>query len=56
MSLPENGEMVCGNCGLVLNEKMVDYSHSGKRAFTTQEKNNGKELARQSLFYYRVWD
>ena len=32
--------MVCGNCGLVLNEKMVDYSHSGKRAFTTQEKNN----------------
>lgn len=44
ISIPENGEVVCGDCGLVLDEKMVDYAQSGKRAFTTQEKNNRERV------------
>ncbi len=29
---------VCGQCGLVINDRILDISHSGKRAFTKQEK------------------
>lgn len=36
--LHEKGETVCGQCGLVISERIVDISHSGKRAFTKQEK------------------
>ncbi len=38
--LHEKGENVCGQCGLVINERIVDISHSGKRAFTKQEKES----------------
>lgn len=38
--LHEKGEIVCGQCGLVISERIVDISHSGKRAFTKQEKEN----------------
>jgi len=34
----EKGENVCRQCGLVVNERILDISHSGKRAFTKQEK------------------
>ena len=34
----EKGENVCSQCGLVINERIVDTSHSGKRAFTKHEK------------------
>jgi len=34
----EKGEIVCSQCGLVVNERILDISHSGKRAFTKQEK------------------
>ena len=40
ISLLERGEIVCGQCGLVINERIVDVSHSGKRAFTKQEKES----------------
>ena len=40
ISLLERGEIVCGQCGLVINERIVDISHSGKRAFTKQEKES----------------
>jgi len=36
--IQEKGEIVCGQCGLVISERRVDTSHSGKRAFTKQEK------------------
>lgn len=36
--IEEKGENVCEQCGLVINERNVDFSHSGKRAFTKQEK------------------
>ncbi|MBY9007083.1 MAG: transcription initiation factor IIB [Candidatus Lokiarchaeota archaeon] len=32
------GEIVCSKCGLVVSERIVDVSHSGKRAFTKHEK------------------
>jgi transcription initiation factor TFIIB len=38
ISIQEKGEIVCSQCGLVINEKILDISHSGKRAFTKQEK------------------
>ncbi len=34
----EKGEIVCSQCGLVVSERGLDISHSGKRAFTKQEK------------------
>ncbi|MFW9952612.1 MAG: transcription initiation factor IIB family protein [Candidatus Thorarchaeota archaeon] len=38
ISLNQIGENVCSQCGLVINERRVDFSHSGKRAYTSQEK------------------
>ncbi len=38
ISIQEKGEIVCGQCGLVISERILDISHSGKRAFTKQEK------------------
>jgi len=38
ISIQEKGEIVCGQCGLVVRERIVDTAHSGKRAFTKQEK------------------
>jgi len=39
ISIEERGDIVCGQCGLILNERQVDFSHTGKRAFTYQEKS-----------------
>ena len=39
MFLKEKGEDVCGQCGLIMNERQVDFSHSGKRAYTNQRNN-----------------
>ena len=39
ISLQEKGEIVCCQCGLVISERILDISHSGKRAFTKQEKD-----------------
>jgi transcription initiation factor TFIIB len=36
--IQEKGEIVCSQCGLVISERSLDISHSGKRAFTKQEK------------------
>ena len=38
ISLQQKGETVCQQCGLVLNEKELDISHSGIRAYSKQEK------------------
>jgi transcription initiation factor TFIIB len=38
ISLLDKGEIVCGQCGLVIRERLLDIYHSGKRAFTKQEK------------------
>lgn len=40
ISIQEKGEIVCRQCGLIINERNLDYSHSGRRAFTNQEKIN----------------
>ena len=36
----EKGEDVCEQCGLIIHERAVDSSHSGKRAYTNQEKES----------------
>ena len=36
----EKGEDVCEQCGLIINERAVDSSHSGKRAYTSHEKES----------------
>jgi len=38
ISLNQIGEIVCSQCGLVINERSVDVNHSDKRAYTSQEK------------------
>jgi transcription initiation factor TFIIB len=38
--LINTGDVVCNQCGLVINEKNVDFSHKGRRAYTNQEKIN----------------
>ena len=42
--IQEKGENVCGQCGLVINERNVDIFHSGKRAFTRQEKEKRERI------------
>ena len=39
ISLNQIGEIVCSDCGLVIKERSVDLTHSDKRAYTSQEKN-----------------
>jgi transcription initiation factor TFIIB len=41
--LINTGDVVCNQCGLVINEKSVDFSHNGRRAYTTQEKVNREQ-------------
>ncbi len=43
MFIVEKGEDVCRQCGLILKERQVDFSHSGKRAYTNQEKKNREQ-------------
>jgi len=39
MSIHERGEIICKYCGLVVNERILDLSHSGIRAFNNYERN-----------------
>ena len=41
--LIETGVVVCNQCGLVINEKNVDFTHNGRRAYTNQEKSNREQ-------------
>jgi transcription initiation factor TFIIB len=41
--LMSTGDIVCNQCGLVINEKNVDFSHNGRRAYTSQEKINREQ-------------
>ena len=41
--LAYTGDIVCNQCGLVINEKNVDFSHNGRRAYTKQEKINREQ-------------
>ena len=43
ISIEEKGETVCEQCGLIITERLVDFSRSGKRAYTTQEKKNREQ-------------
>ncbi len=39
IDIHQKGEIVCQHCGLVVSEKAVDFSHSGIRAYSKQEKD-----------------
>ncbi|MFX1365773.1 MAG: transcription initiation factor IIB family protein [Promethearchaeota archaeon] len=41
--LLETGDVVCNQCGLVIDERNVDFSQNGRRAYTHQEKNNREQ-------------
>ncbi len=43
ISIEEKGETVCEQCGLIINERLVDFTHSGKRAYTYLEKKNREQ-------------
>ena len=38
ISIPERGEIACCQCGLVINENGLDFTHSDKRAYNHQER------------------
>ena len=38
ISIPESGDSLCSQCGLIISERNPDYAHSGRRAFTAGEK------------------
>jgi len=44
ISLIQTGDVVCNQCGLVLKEKSVDYSHSGRRAYSKDEKSKRERM------------
>ena len=37
--IQESGDILCSQCGIVLDERSIDFAHSGRRAFTLLEKN-----------------
>jgi transcription initiation factor TFIIB len=43
ISILERGESVCGQCGLIIDERNVDFSQSGKRSFTNQERREREQ-------------
>ncbi len=40
ISLIETGDIICNECGLVIDEKRVDFTHNGRRAYTNDERNS----------------
>jgi transcription initiation factor TFIIB len=37
---PDSGEIICSNCGIVILEKIEDYIHSERRAYSMEEIDN----------------
>jgi transcription initiation factor TFIIB len=37
---PESGEIICSNCGIVILERIEDYVHSERRAYSMEEANH----------------
>lgn len=44
ISIQETGDIVCNQCGLVMQEKNVDFSHSGKRAYSQEERDKRERI------------
>jgi transcription initiation factor TFIIB len=43
ISLKVTGDLICNQCGLVVEEKRVDISHDGRRAYTMNEKKSREQ-------------
>jgi transcription initiation factor TFIIB len=41
---PESGEVICGNCGIVILDRSEDYVHEERRAFSVEETNNRSRI------------
>ena len=41
---PESGEVICSNCGIVILEKIEDYIHEERRAFSIEETHNRSRI------------
>ena len=41
---PESGEVICSNCGIVILEKIQDYIHEERRAFSIEETHNRSRI------------
>ena len=37
---PDSGEVICSNCGIVILERIEDYIHSERRAYSMEEIDN----------------
>ena len=50
---PESGEIICSKCGLVISEKIEDYAHQERRAYSMQEADErARTGARTSLAFH----
>ncbi|HZA62303.1 MAG TPA: transcription initiation factor IIB [Nitrososphaeraceae archaeon] len=50
---PESGEIICSNCGIIILDKLEDYIHEERRAFTMEEaENRSRTGAPTSLAIY----
>jgi transcription initiation factor TFIIB len=50
---PESGEIVCSKCGLVISEKIEDFAHQERRAYSMQEADErARTGARTSLAFH----
>ena len=50
---PESGEIVCSKCGLVISEKIEDYAHQERRAYSMHEADErARTGARTSLAFH----
>ena len=49
---PESGEIVCSKCGLVISEKIEDYAHQERRAYSMQEADERAENRSSYLFSF----
>lgn len=50
---PESGEIICSKCGLVISEKIEDYAHQERRAYSIQEADErARTGARTSLAFH----
>ena len=46
---PESGEIVCSNCGIVILERIEDYDHRERRAYSMEEANHRSRTGAPTL-------
>ena len=49
---PESGEIVCSKCGLVISEKIEDFAHQERRAYSMQEADERARDGKSYLLHF----